>query len=89
MAEMTRLLLASNGGEGTTIDLKELNELTIRVTLALEIRGIELDREAFMAMVRKDSNISRVLQRKSTHGDHLALGAHMFANQHFKSKYFC
>lgn len=62
MAEMTRLLLASNGGEGTTIDLKELNELTIRVTLALEIRGIELDREAFMAMVRKDSNISRVLQ---------------------------
>merc|ERR1719491_1298838 len=44
------------------IDLRELNELTLRVTLALEVRGIELGAEQFKAIVREDNDIYRILK---------------------------
>ena len=66
MAEITQIVLSCEKDWDMTIDARELNELTLHITLALEIQGIELNAESFKTMVRKNGDISRVLRGKSS-----------------------
>ena len=62
IADITRIVISSDRDGDMTINLKELNELTLRLELTLEMLGIDLDGEAFKTMVRKDNDISHVLK---------------------------
>jgi len=62
IADITRIVLSSDRDGDMNINLKELNELTLRLELTLKMRGIDLDGEAFKTMVRKDNDISHVLK---------------------------
>ena len=66
VAEISRILVVADGdGARATIEPGELNELTLRITLALEMRGIDFDGEAFKALVRGDNDVAHVLKGPS------------------------
>ena len=58
------MLLAVDTNANMTVDLGELNDLTLRIALALELRGIKLDAERFRAIIRSDNSICHVLNGK-------------------------
>ncbi|KAL7544161.1 LOW QUALITY PROTEIN: hypothetical protein ACHAWF_010110 [Thalassiosira exigua] len=62
MSDITKIVLSSDKNGDTFINLKELNILTLRIRLNLEVYGVDLDEEKFMAMVRKDNDINHVLK---------------------------
>lgn len=62
LADITRIILQSDQDGNMNINLKEVRMLTLRIKLSLEQRGIDLDEKAFMALVKKDNDISHVLK---------------------------
>jgi len=62
MAEIARIVIRSDTNGDMTINLKELKKLTLRVKISLSERGVDLDEALFMAMVRKDNDISTILK---------------------------
>jgi len=61
MAEIARIVISCDKDADMTIDVSEVNELTLRITMALEVRGIEFDGDKFKAMVRRDNSVTHVL----------------------------
>ena len=64
MVEITQMVLAVDTNANMAVDLGELNDLTLRIALALELRGIKLDAERFRAIIRSDNSICHVLNGK-------------------------
>lgn len=59
---MTRLILRSDKDGDMTIDLKESRVLSLRLKVALQPHGIDLDTDKFQRMLEEDNHISSVLK---------------------------
>lgn len=62
VTEMTKLILRSDRDGDMTIDAKESHVLALRLKVALQPHGVELDTDKFQRMINEDNRVPSILR---------------------------